>query len=114
MRLGVATSVKNANFLRHTGVWVNRSGTSEFLAYGSDENGPWLGYQAVRSDFDSLLLAQARACRVTVLQPHRALQVLYEEERVSGAVTTAGTIHSTFTVDASGSSGWRARQQNMP
>jgi flavin-dependent dehydrogenase len=113
-RLGAAASLEGANFLRHAGVWVERSGTSEFQAYGSDEHGPWLGYQACRTDFDALLLAQARSCGVRILQPQRALCVLSEGDRVAGAQTTAGTVSAAFTIDASGSSAWLARQLPLP
>src|SRR5215831_9021727 len=72
-RLGVAASVSNAGFLRHGGVWVERFGRREFQAYGVDDRGPWLGFQACRSEFDALLLAKARSNGVTVYQPHRVL-----------------------------------------
>lgn len=113
-RLGAAAGLESANFLRHAGVWIDRSGTPEFQAYGSDESGPWLGYQATRSEFDALLLEQARSCGVRILQPHRALRVLREEDRIAGAETTAGTVHANFTVDASGTSAWLARQLSLP
>src|SRR6266568_349669 len=113
-RLGAAASLENANFLRHAGVWIDRSGKSEFQAYGSDESGPWLGYQATRSEFDAMLLLQARSCGVRILQPHRALWVLHEGDRIAGAETTAGTVHANITVDASGTSSWLARQISLP
>jgi flavin-dependent dehydrogenase len=113
-RLGAADGLEQANFLRHPGVWVERAGKPEFQAYGADESGPWLGYQATRSEFDALLLQQARSCGVRILQPHRALRVLREGDRVEGAETTAGSVHATFTVDASGTSAWLARQLRLP
>lgn len=113
-RLGVAASLESAGFLRHAGVWVNRSGKPEFQAYGSDERGPWLGYQATRSEFDALLLVQARRCGVRILQPHRALRVLCQGRRVLGAETTAGILQATVTVDASGTAAWLARQLRLP
>jgi flavin-dependent dehydrogenase len=114
IRLGVADSLEQANFLRHPGVWVERAGKPEFQAYGADESGPWLGYQAIRSEFDALLLQQARDCGVRILHPHRALCVLREVGRVIGAETTAGSVHATFTVDASGTYSWLARQLLLP
>jgi flavin-dependent dehydrogenase len=113
-RLGAAAVMESANFLRHAGVWIDRSGKPEFQAYGSDKNGPWLGYQAPRSEFDALLLEQARCCGVRILQPHRALRVLREGDRIAGAETTAGTVRARFTVDASGTSAWLARQLSLP
>jgi len=113
-RLGAADSLESAGFLRHAGVWVEHSGKPEFQAYGVDESGPWLGYQACRTEFDSLLLDQARTCGVSILQPHRALRVLREGRRIAGAETTAGTVDATFTIDASGVSAWLARQLSLP
>ena len=109
-RLGAAGSLANACFLRHPGVWVDRSGKREFRPYGADANGPWLGYQACRSELDAMLLTRARSFGVRILQPHRAQGVLREGERIAGALTTAGPVHATFTIDASGASGWLARQ----
>lgn len=113
-RLGAAAGLRGANYLRHAGVWLNGSEKSEFHPYGADENGPWLGYQAIRSEFDALLLEHARSCGVDILQPHRALRVLRDGVRVSGALTTAGEVRSSFTVDASGSSAWLARKLSLP
>ena len=113
-RLGAAASLETTSFLRHAGVWVDRSGKPEFQAYGSDERGPWLGYQAIRSEFDGLLLGRARTCGVRILQPHRALRVVCEGNRIAGAETAAGTIQAGFTVDASGTSAWLARQLSLP
>jgi hypothetical protein len=63
-----------------------------FRPYGSDHDGPWRGYQAIRSEFDSLLLARARSWGVNILQPHRAIRVLRNGDRISGAETTAGNV----------------------
>ena len=112
-RLGVATSVSSVSFLRHRGIWVERYGTRRFQPYGADERGPWLGFQACRAEFDELLLAKARSAGVTVYQPHRALRLMRDGERIAGAETTKGSIYATFTVDASGSSSWLARQLSL-
>ena len=113
-RLGVEQELEQAAFLRHPGVWVNRSGKAEFHAYGSDARGPWLGYQAWRPEFDALLLERARRAGVRILQPHRAVRVLREGDRVVGAETTAGSLAAGVVIDASGASGWLARQLASP
>jgi flavin-dependent dehydrogenase len=113
-RLGVAEAVRNAGFLRHAGVRVERCGRVQFQPYGRDTRGPWLGFQAPRADFDSLLLAGARSQGVRVDQPHRALKGIFGGDRFSGAETTAGAIHADFTIDASGSAAWLARQLRLP
>jgi len=113
-RLGAAEAVRRAGFLRHAGVWLYQSGVSRFQSYGADARGPWLGFQAPRAEFDSLLLATARSRGVVVHQPHRALRAIVENRRVTGAETTAGTIRAAFTVDASGSPSWLAQQLALP
>jgi len=109
-RLGVAARRWSAGFLRHAGVWVERPGMREFQPYGTDERGPWLGFQACRSEFDALLLAEARSAGVTVCQPQRALRPIRDGGRIAGVESTGGTVHAAFTLDASGSCSWLARQ----
>jgi flavin-dependent dehydrogenase len=114
-RLGAAGSVRRAAFIRHPGVWLEeQSGCAHFQPYGEDARGPWLGFQAPRAEFDSLLLDTARSLGVVIHQPHRALRVMLEGRRVTGAETTAGIIRAAFTVDASGSASWLARQLALP
>ena len=108
--LGVAEAVRNAGFPRHAGIWVKQGERLEFQQYGADRQGPWLGFQANRAQLDALLLAKVKAVGVTVLQPERALGLLYKGNNVSGATTTAGAIEASTTIDASGSTGWLARQ----
>jgi flavin-dependent dehydrogenase len=112
-RLDVAARVSNAGFLRHAGVWVERSGKREFQAYGVDDRGPWLGFQACRSEFDALLLAKAQSTGVTVYQPHRALRLIRDGERIAGAESTIGNIHAAITIDATGSLSWLSRQLSL-
>jgi flavin-dependent dehydrogenase len=113
-RLGAAEAVRRAGFLRHPGVWVKQDGCDRFERYGEDANGPWLGFQAPRAEFDALLLAAARAQGVRIYQPHRALSCVVERGRVCGAETTSGVIHAAFTVDASGDGAWLAGQLALP
>lgn len=112
-KLGVAQQVLNAGFLRHPGHYVEWQGEREFQAFGEDEQGPWLGFQAVRSHFDMLLLEQAKASGAQVLQPCRALEPIVNQGQVQGLKTTLGTIDATFIVDAAGSSQWLARKLGL-
>jgi flavin-dependent dehydrogenase len=112
-RLGAGRNWRAQNFLRHEGVWVEGFGATEFRPYGSDHDGPWRGYQAIRSEFDSLLLARARSWGVNILQPHRAIRVLRNGDRISGAETTAGMLFAAYTIDASGTSAWLGRQLSL-
>lgn len=112
-KLGVAEQVLNAGFLRHPGHWVEWQGERQFQAFGKDAQGPWLGFQAVRSHFDALLLNQAKAMGVNVRQPCRAIEPLIEQGQVQGLNTTLGTIKATYVVDAAGSCQWLARKLRL-
>jgi flavin-dependent dehydrogenase len=113
-QMGVLNSVLSAGFLRHTGNWVQWEGDRQFMAFGEDESGAWQGFQAVRADFDALLLAQAQALGVTVLHPCQALGLLADQSgRVVGVETAQGKLRSVVVVDAAGGSHWGARQMGL-
>ncbi len=68
-QLGVGDAVRAARFVRYPGFWVEWDGPRQFVPFGQDANGPWLGFQAWRAELDALLLERARALGVEVLQP---------------------------------------------
>ena len=51
-QLGVETSVLKADFLRFPGHIVRRNGIEQFIPFGEDEQGQWLGFQLWRATFD--------------------------------------------------------------
>src|SRR5205823_6822156 len=55
-RLGLSEEMDRADFLRSDGHHIDSNGRVEFVPYGSDQKGPWLGYHAWRADFDAILL----------------------------------------------------------
>jgi flavin-dependent dehydrogenase len=112
-KLGVFEQVEAAGFLRHPGVWVQRQGRKTFEAYGQDERGKWLGYQALRSSFDKILLEEARQLGVCVRQPEKARELVQEAGRVRGVLTTLGMIDSDHVLDATGSQRWVARRLGL-
>ncbi len=112
-QLGAAESVLAAGFVRHSGNWVQWDAERQFIPFGEDESGAWLGFQAWRADFDSILLNRAKAVGVTVMQPCRASQVLVEGSRVVGVETSQGTLRASKVVDASGYRHWLARQLGL-
>ncbi|GAA6623475.1 NAD(P)/FAD-dependent oxidoreductase [Scytonema sp. NUACC26] len=112
-QLGAAESVLAANFVRHSGNWVQWDAELQFIPFGEDESGAWLGFQAWRADFDSILLERAKAVGVTVMQPCRAIQVLVEEGRVVGVETSQGILRASKVVDASGNHHLLARQLGL-
>jgi flavin-dependent dehydrogenase len=112
-QLGVAEQVLSAGFLRHSGQWVQWRDEPKFVPFGSDENGPWLGFQAWRSRFDAILLDRARALGVEILQPARAIRPLVDNDKVVGILSSEGELESSFVIDAGGSRHWLARHQGL-
>lgn len=114
-QLGVGDAVQAAHFVRYPGYWVEWDGPRQFVPFGEDESGPWLGFQAWRAELDALLLERARALGVEVLQPCRALHPLRGEHgEVVGVETDAGPLHARVVIDAAGGTHWLARELDIP
>jgi flavin-dependent dehydrogenase len=104
--LGVEDRVLAAGFVRYRGIVVEW-GAPEFVReFGADADGPWLGFQACRAEFDAILLERARSLGTAVLQPARATAaILGPDAAVQGIKTSDAPISAAFTVDATGR--WR-------
>jgi flavin-dependent dehydrogenase len=113
-KLGVLEEVLAAGFIRHSGHWIEWGATRKFEAFGSDENGEWLGFQAYRAVFDTILLEHARKLGVTIFQPCQAISPLVSEGSVIGIKTSDREIFCNVVIDAAGGSHWLARQLNLP
>lgn len=113
IKLGILEEVRGAQFLRHKGNWVKWGKDLRFIPFGSDENGPWFGFQAWRADFDNILLKRAISLGVRVYQPCRALKPIIQHNRVKGVVTSQGDIYSSFLIDATGRRQWLAQKLRM-
>lgn len=66
-------------------------------------------WQVIRSEFDTMMLDNAREHGVEVVQPGRVLEMLFDGERAVGVRVQAGdgredTVHAKVVVDASGQS----------
>lgn len=113
-QLGCEQDFLNAGFPRFAGIHVEANGESRYNEFGSDEHGPWYGFQAWREEFDQILLNRCRAVGVQVLQPCRAIRPLLEGTRVAGVETTEGPLHARFTIDAAGSRHWLTKHLGLP
>jgi len=114
-QLGVETEVLAADFIRYPGHAVRYpDGREEFFPFGSDESGPWLGFQLWRPDFDALLLARAVATGAVVLQPRTAIDFIVRDGAVAGVVTTEEDIPARFVVDAGGLRRNLSRRLDLP
>ncbi len=112
-QLGVLEPVLAAGFLRHKGNWVQWEAGSEFFPFGEDDSGAWLGFQAWRADFDAILLNQARALGVEIIQPCHASRLLMDGCRVIGIETSQGTFQAAKILDAAGDHHWLAQQLGL-
>ena len=111
--LGVVDAINSAGFLRHRGINVvlKAECRKRFEAFGRDERGDWLGYQAYRPQFDRILLQEAELSGVRLLQPCRPLAALVGADgEVIGLETDCGCLTSTYVLDATGRSRWMTQQ----
>jgi flavin-dependent dehydrogenase len=108
-RLGAHQSIHDADFLRHTGHWVEWVGPARFVQFGRDSNGPWKGFQALRRDFDSHLLAVAAEHGATILLGCAAFAPRVERGRVVAVATARGLLPADCTIDCTGDTQWLRR-----
>ena len=111
--LGVAEGVSKAGFISNPGWIRERSGDRSFVPFGG-QSGLRFGYQAWRSEMDSMLLAQVRRAGVTVVQPASGGNVLLAGDRVAGLEVGGQRWYCRHLVDASGASRWLARSLRLP
>lgn len=128
-QLGAGDAVRAAGFLRHPGHFVRWGGPEHFVPFSADAPGAsswtddarkyhrspvggdkaWLGFQAWRPEFDTIMLNRARAVGAAVMQPCRVLRPIVEAGRVAGVETDRESFRSEFVIDATGRRSWLAR-----
>lgn len=115
-QLGVWEQVEQAGFVRHAGIRVCLRGQEQprVIEFGADANGPWLGLQAWRADFDEILLNRAISLGVRILQPCDVKNVLVENGVVIGVESNHGRVMANFTIDAAGGRHWLAKKLQIP
>lgn len=112
--LGVNHQVNDCGFIRHAGHWVSWNGPRRFVPFGGDEDGPWLGYQAWRADFDRILLDRVRTLGVRI-EPARDNELIpiMIGPRVVGIRSARERIFARYVIDASGSRQWLQRNLRL-
>jgi flavin-dependent dehydrogenase len=114
VRLGLQPSaLTDAGCLRHSGVWIERSGGRHFEPYGRDATGDWLGFQAPRKQLDRLLLEQAAGLGVRIWQPCRVRDILGRSGKGLALGTDRGVLRARWVVDAGGGRHFLARRLGM-
>jgi flavin-dependent dehydrogenase len=113
-RLGAREAILSADYLRHAGTWVEWAHPRLFEPFGSDDAGPWLGFQAVRKDFDARLLAVARAAGAEIRRDSPVLEAIVDAGRVVGVRCRRDELRARFVVDAMGDRHRLAAQVGIP
>jgi flavin-dependent dehydrogenase len=108
-KLGVNNAVDAATVIRHEGHWSDWSGSRQFVRFGSDQKGPWRGYQIRRNELCQILIQRAKDVGVSVKHQWRAVKPIYQNSKVIGIETSNDVISSHVIIDASGASHWLAR-----
>jgi flavin-dependent dehydrogenase len=112
--LGVGDDIRAAGFPRHAGHWVETGAQLTYQPFGGDEGTQWLGFQALRSRLDRILVASARKAGATVLDGTGAQGIAVGDNgRIVGIQTARGPIEARFTVDAGGDRHWMARRLGL-
>jgi flavin-dependent dehydrogenase len=111
--LGVTAAISEAGFIRYPGWIREHSGERTFVPFGGP-SGLRFGYQAWRSELDSILLDHARRAGVTVVQPASSGKVLLTGDRVTGLEVGGASWSCRFLVDAAGASRWLSRSLRLP
>jgi flavin-dependent dehydrogenase len=95
---------------RFEGVWSAWAGPERFEPFGSDEQGPWQGFQVRRAAFEQLLLDEAARAGADVRLGQSPGDPILDGDRVTGA----GGIGARITLDATGSARWLGRKLGLP
>jgi len=112
-RLGVEKSIIAASQIRHEGLWTAGQGQFGFTPFGSDEAGPWRGFQIERSELRRIMLERAKDAGATVMCL-RAERPILSRGKICAVETPHGIIPCRFLIDASGHSHWLARMRAEP
>ncbi len=112
-RLGMLEKMKKSRFIKkHSVQFVNASGKESAPFYFRDNKPHECSqtWQVVRSEFDQMMLENAREHGVVAHEGARVLDVVFEDGRAVGVAVqtddgTAATVRARVIVDASGQSG---------
>ena len=113
-RLGVEEILHAAGYIRHMGVWSAWAEPIRFVPYGGDGNGPWRGFQAIRSDFDRRLLEKACENGASLVAGEVSGVLAGADGSIRGVQTSAGPIFARYVIDCTGSSHTLARHLRIP
>jgi flavin-dependent dehydrogenase len=114
LKLGLAAELHAGDYLRHDGIWSTWGGPTRFVPYGKDDNQPWRGFQAVRSDFDYRILKHACSRGAELINAEIVGVISKASGAVRGVMTSNGPCHASHVIDCSGGSHYLARKLQIP
>ena len=107
-QLGVWDSIVQCHFHRHRGIWRESGGLRVFEPYGSDQHGPWLGFQVDRAQLNRILRARVADLGGSITHVAHLVGVLKNQDAVSGVRAGGQTFDARFVLDATGRHSWLA------
>lgn len=111
--LGLTRAISRAGFIRNPGWIREHSGERDFIPF-EVPSGLGFGYQAWRSELDSILLARARRAGVTIIQPAITGEVILKDQRVVGLEVNGNPWYCDHLLDSSGAVRWLSRNLRLP
>jgi flavin-dependent dehydrogenase len=120
-RLNMLPKMKNSHFIKKFSVqFVNANGklSAPFYFWDNKPHECSQTWQVVRSEFDLMMLNNAREHGVRVHEGVRVMEVLMDGDRVTGVTVKNGdgsvrTVHAKVVVDASGQNGLLMNKFNL-
>ena len=113
-QLGVWEALVAQGFPRHRGLWrEGENGKRIFEAYGHDEHGPWLGFQADRGRLGGLLRARVTGLGGKIIRVARVDAVLGGESAVAGVRAGGCDYRASAVLDATGRHAWLAKKLGL-
>lgn len=115
--LGLTEAMVNHGFtVKNGATFVWGSERDPWAVRFAEVGGPEHTFQVVRSEFDYMLLNNARHLGVRVIEEARVIDVLFEQDRCNGLKYVLGnsgietTAHARFIIDASGQNALLSRK----
>jgi len=113
-RLGVWESILNHRFHRHRGIWrEGEDGIRVFDVYGSDQHGPWLGFQVNRADLAKILQTRVADLGGNIIHVSTLDNRLDKNSVVSGVTADGSALYARFVLDATGRHSWLAQKLGL-
>lgn len=109
-QLGIWTELVKTDFHRHHGVWLEKNGNREFVPYGADEQGCWMGLQMERQWFHKILQQTVEDSGAVLCRGQRPQELIIKNGRVCGVLSEGKEYYAAWTVDATGRSAWLAQK----